>query len=168
VLNWPLRQPIFTMVKMLRIKSDRLGFVEYREAEIITFTDGLVGFPDYNQFILYSELELKPFQWLVSLESQSVSFLVVDPFLFFPEYQIERKKIQDIIGGGGELHYIRAFVIVTIAEDFIRSTANLLGPIVMNMATMRARQLVLDDPRYTTRHLLFRKLLEDVEKAETG
>jgi flagellar assembly factor FliW len=143
------------MVKTLRAKNDRLGFVEYH-------------FPDYNQFVLYTAPELKPFQWLVSLESHSLSFLVVDPFLFFPEYQLERNKMLDVIGGGGELHYVRAYIIVTIAEDFVRSTANLLGPIVMNMATMRARQLVLDNPEYTTRHLLFRKLLDDVEKAETG
>jgi len=145
-----------------------LGLVEYEERDILTFPDGLVGFPDHKQFILCGEQDLKPFQWLVSLESPDLSFLVVDPYLFFPDYSIGRERMLDLAGRGEEVHYVRIFAIVTIDEDFIRSTANLLGPLVVNLASRRGRQLVLDDTRYTTRHLLFRKLLDDVEKAETG
>ncbi len=42
--------------------------------------------------------------------------------------------------------------IVTIAED--RATANLLGPIVVNTRTRRARQVVLADSTWSTKELL--------------
>jgi len=44
--------------------------------------------------------------------------------------------------------------IVTLPARLEEMTANLLGPIVVNVRTRRAKQVVLDDPRYHTRHRL--------------
>jgi flagellar assembly factor FliW len=152
----------------VRVRSNRLGLLEYTMEDILTFPHGMVGFPEYKQFIVHKDADLEPFMWLVSLESADLSFFVVDPFLFFPDYEISLDKVRCLLNSDAELALIRVYVIVTIHEDFIRSSANLLGPVVINSQTRKGRQLVLDDPRYTTRHPLFSKLLDDIARAETG
>jgi hypothetical protein len=46
------------------------------------------------------------------------------------------------------------FVIVNKVDDLL--TGNLQGPLVVNVETRQARQLVLSDRRYSTRHPLMR------------
>jgi len=152
----------------VRVRSNRLGLLEYAVEDILTFPHGMVGFPEYKQFILHEDADLEPFKWLVSLESADLSFFVVDPFLFFPDYEVGLETVRGLVDSASELEVIRVYVIVTIHEDFIRSSANLLGPVVVNSQTRKGRQLVLDDPRYSTRHPLFSNLLNDMAKVETG
>ena len=45
------------------------------------------------------------------------------------------------------------YVIVTLNKvEFSLSTANLLGPILVNIRTKRGKQIILDDGRYSTKH----------------
>ena len=51
-------------------------------------------------------------------------------------------------------NYSQVFVIVNKVGDLL--TGNFQGPLVVNVANRRARQLVLSDKRYSTRHPLMR------------
>ena len=54
------------------------------------------------------------------------------------------------------------YAILTLAGTEIRDlTANLMAPIVVNAATRRAKQIVLDRSPYTTKHRLFPHAKED-------
>ena len=48
----------------------------------IEFPQGLFGFENCKNFSL-TEAEYKPFCWLQSEDDKTLSFLVVDPFIFF-------------------------------------------------------------------------------------
>ena len=63
--------------------SERFGKIEYNEAEVIRFPQGIVGFPDMTLFFLYADDRVAPLAWLHSLDDANLAFLVVDPFLFF-------------------------------------------------------------------------------------
>jgi flagellar assembly factor FliW len=45
-------------------------------------------------------------------------------------------------------------LIVTIPTDPTRMTVNLMAPVVVDLRTRRAKQIVLDDPRCAPDHLV--------------
>jgi flagellar assembly factor FliW len=52
---------------------------------------------------------------------------------------------------------ILLYVIVTIRENPLESTANLVGPIVINRTRRIGKQIIIDDERYTTQEPILRK-----------
>ena len=120
------------------------------------FDGGLPGFPDVRRFVLVRlGDELSPFSVLRSVDSpddpSGVEFVVTHPGLFFPDYAPE---IDDDTAGRLELESADdalLLVIVTVADPVATSTANLLGPIVVNRHTRRAAQAVLATSGYELR-----------------
>jgi flagellar assembly factor FliW len=126
------------------------------------FAGGLPGFPDVRRFVLVRlGDELSPFSVLRSLDDapehpDGIEFVVTHPGLFFPGYEPE---IDDDIAGRLELASADdalLLVIVTVADPVAASTANLLGPIVVNRHTRAAAQAVLGNSGYATREALVR------------
>ena len=108
------------------------------------FAGGLPGFPDARRFVLVRlGDEASPFSVLRSLDDgeddrPGLEFVVTHPAMFFPDYEPE---IDDDVAGRLELKSAEdalLLVIVTVADPVSASTANLLGPIVVNRHT-RAR-----------------------------
>lgn len=120
------------------------------------FASGLPGFPEARRFVLVRiGDELSPFSVLRSLDSGSdVEFVVTHPGLFFPDYAPE---IDDDTADRLELKSgddALLLVIVTVTDPVAASTANLLGPIVVNRHTRAAAQAVLGASGYNTREAL--------------
>ena len=123
------------------------------------FASGLPGFPDARRFVLVRlGDELSPFSVLRSLDGpddpSGPEFVVTHPGLFFPDYEPE---IDDDTAARLELKSADdalLLVIVTVADPVAASTANLLGPIVVNRHTRAAAQAVLGSSGYATREAL--------------
>lgn len=143
--------------------SERFGKISYEEAEVIRFPQGLIGFPDMTRFFLYAQEEVAPLAWLHSLDDGNLAFLVVDPFTFFPEYEVRVKLPSALRRQMGENADLRVLSIVTIHPDFARSTVNLLGPLVINARTHNAWQVILEDDELSTRHCLFPESMADAD-----
>ena len=127
-----------------------------QELPELHFASGLPGFPELRRFMLVRiGDELSPFSVLRSLdESTEVEFVVTHPGLFFPGYEPE---IDDDTANRLELKSADdalLLVIVTVADPVASSTANLLGPIVVNRQTRAAAQAVLGNSSYATRETL--------------
>ena len=131
------------------IESDQLGAVEVDETKVLTFPDGLLGFPDVTRFALVDAGDDGTYFWLQALDDPQLAFLAAVPWAFFPEYEPELSTSdQDAL----ELTDARDAIVLcllTITEDAV--TANLLGPLVVNAVTRTGRQIVLGDSDYTTR-----------------
>ncbi|MGC9327985.1 MAG: flagellar assembly protein FliW [Candidatus Hinthialibacter sp.] len=137
-------------------------------SEILTFPEGLLGFGRFHQYAILQDPEETPFLWLQSIEKADLSFVIVDPFLFFPGYDIQVKtaELDDI-----ELHDLSksiVYVILTIPKNPMNLTANLRGPLVVNSEAKLAKQFVLIDDRYHTRHFLLRDVPPYLSHAPSG
>lgn len=122
----------------------------------LEFAAGLPGFPEAHRFVLVRLGDPdSPFSILRSLDQPDLEFVVAPPGIFFPDYEPE---IDDSVAGRLSLQSADdalLLVIVTVAEQPSKSTANLLGPIVVNRHTRSAAQAVLDAGRYATKEALF-------------
>jgi flagellar assembly factor FliW len=134
----------------LRVVTKAFGAVEVDERQSITFPAGLYGFEQERSFVLLDGKQ-KPFYWLQSVQQASVAFVVLDPFSFRPDYEIDITDAERESIGLDSPQQALPFVIVTIHPSGLL-TANLQGPVVVNRHNHLARQVILTDPRWKTRH----------------
>ncbi len=89
------------------------------------------------------------FWWLQSTEDADLAFVVTDPNLFVPNYQvpIKAEQLQDM--GIDSIESAQVFVIVNKRGQTL--TGNLQGPLVINVPGRSGEQLVISDRRYNTR-----------------
>ncbi len=121
----------------------------------INFPQGLYGFEGFTDFTL-SLSEVESILRLQSDEDSGLSFFMIDPFLFFNTYEIdvddETVAILDI--DNPEDVYVLAIITIAQVKPAI-VTANLQGPVVINRKNKKARQIVLLDTKWKTKHNLF-------------
>ncbi|MFC1855852.1 flagellar assembly protein FliW [Thermodesulfobacteriota bacterium] len=140
----------------MKINSTKFGEIEYEESAVITFSDGLLGFGANKKFLMLNAEENSPFKWLLNVEDPELAFLVIDPYLFEPDYDFALSKDDsNELGITVKEDYV-VLVIVVVQEDPTKSTANLLGPIILNIKNQKAKQLVLNNTKYTTKHSLMK------------
>lgn len=125
--------------------------MENKVVQKITIPEGLFGFEENTCYILESS-EYEPFMWLRSEEEKTLSFLVIDPFLFKQDYEIDvdDASLKEI--GIESPADVTVMVIVTLPAEKGPVTANLQGPLVINKKTGVAKQVVLGDSRWSTKH----------------
>lgn len=138
----------------MRIQTTRFGEVEINDAAILTFPQGLYGFEQRRQFCLIDHRPDSPLKWLQSVEDPALAFVVMNPFEYFPDYEV---LIPDDEADELELtdpNQTIVLTIVAIPGDPYQMTANLIAPLVINGDTKRARQIILSGKRYSTKHRL--------------
>ncbi len=136
------------------IETSRFGAVEVDENRLIHFPKGILGFPKQTQYALIQTGYQSSFYWLQSVDRPDLAFVVCDPRLFVSDYRIPIKADEMESLGLSEPSDAQVFVIVNRVDELL--TGNLQGPLVINYESRVAKQLVLSDSRYTTRHPLMR------------
>ena len=116
----------------------------------ITFPAGLPGFPQAHRFVLAPWGPAgSPFLLLSSTEDPEIGFVVVPPWVFYPEYEFELDTGTAERLGLNASDDAVVFAVVTLRERPEDSTLNLLGPIVVNRFTHEAAQVVLPSAGYS-------------------
>jgi flagellar assembly factor FliW len=124
--------------------------VEASVAEIV-FADGMVGCPEWRRFRLSPDPDGGPVMLLQSLDEETVSLLVSSPAAIYPGYR-PRLGSEDLVALDlADVASARLYCVLTVRQNPLTITANLLGPIVVNPATGAARQVVLAETNYPTR-----------------
>ncbi len=137
---------------MTVVNTHRFGSLEIPDEKIITMERPVLGFEQLSRFCLVEAPEIAPFMWLQSCEDPAVSFFVVNPVLFFPDYRIEvnSKEIAEL--RIAKVESVEIYAIVTLADDPSQVSVNLQGPILINTENNLAKQLVLVNSQYQVRH----------------
>src|SRR5258705_9524220 len=136
------------------IATTRFGRLEVNEERIISFTKGLLGFPQYQRFALIQTGQENYFFWLQSVDEPSLAFVVTDPSIFFKDYDVPIREETQADLRLSDPQFAQVFVICNKVDEWL--TGNLLGPIVVNAQNRLAQQVVLTDKKWTTRQPLMR------------
>ena len=129
----------------------------YSKEDIITFPSGIPGFEKNKSFVLVSIPDYTPFEWLVCVDGSPLRFAVINPLMFKPDYapKIQKEQLEEM--GFVKPEDVLLFVVVTINENPLESTANLVGPILINKARRIGKQVIVEDDQYTTQEPILRK-----------
>ena len=129
----------------------------YSKDDTISFPSGIPGFEATRQFVIVSIPEYAPFEWLVCIDGIPLRFAIINPLLFDPTYEpkMAREQLSDLAVEKPE--DILIYSIVTVKENPLDSTANLVGPLIINRVRRLGKQIIIDDERYTTQEPIIRK-----------
>jgi flagellar assembly factor FliW len=140
------------------VKTGSFGEITVQPEEIITFEQGLLGFPDCKRFCLYDAGDDTLILWLQSLDDPQIAFPVLEPRVFKTDYvvrlsalELRELKLQTV-------NESAVFNVLTIPEDVTQMTANLKAPLVINLRAQVARQVVLQENEYAIKHSMFKEL----------
>ena len=132
--------------------------IEVEEADVISLTQGLIGFPTLRKYVILKYDEAMPFQWFQCLEDPYLAFVIINPLIFRPDYRV---KISREEVAGLEINdpaSVIVHTIVTIPPDPGMITANLQAPILINNENRLGKQVILLEQEYTTQHLILEEL----------
>lgn len=139
----------------MKINNKYFGEVEYLPEEKIYFPEGLFGFEEQKDFLpIPFEDGSDTLICLQSLTDENISFVLLNPFSFFADYDPKISEADRSAIGSPKDEDISYYVIAVIREQITDSTANLKAPIAVNFKTRDARQIILENPVYTFRHSL--------------
>ena len=130
---------------VVQVSSIVFGDLELPESSIFTFNDGLHGFAAHKQFALVPAAREGLF-WLQSLAHRDIAFLLVDPFIAKSGYEVDLGATERLALGLASPDDVMILAIVTISSvDGELPTANLRGPIVINVQSRLGKQVVTTD-----------------------
>lgn len=135
------------------VKSRFLGELNIDESKIITFEDGILGFENIKEYCIASIPQKEGFYLLQSIEDENISFILINPWDTFKDYEIDIEdshlKLMDI----EESSQLAVYSIISFKKNDI--TANLLAPVVINAETKKGVQIVLHSSEYKTKHSIY-------------
>ena len=141
----------------MKVATKAYGLIDVNETQKIVFPQGLLGFETFRDYVLL-DAERQPFYWLQSLDVEQIAFVLINPFLFRPDYEMNIDNEELLPIGITDPGKALIFSIVTILSDGSPMTANLQGPLVINRDNKHGIQAVLTDSRWKTKHDILAEL----------
>jgi flagellar assembly factor FliW len=141
-------------VAVQSIPSALFGPLSVPAERVFTFDRGILGFPSYQEWVVIDGSRTGT-AWLQSVDHEAITFLLVDPFAAFETFSIDLAPADLARIGATHASDVLVFALVTLPRDrFNDATANLQGPLVLNIRTRRGMQFVLEDGRWDVRERL--------------
>lgn len=130
---------------------------------VFRFPTGIPAFEDVKEFVFLCKPDTQPFVFMQALPPAELVFVCVDPFLIYPGYT---PRI-----GAADARFLHLdnmadallLNICTITPDARDITANMQGPIVINLRSCIGKQVICDDQNYPIRYRIW-DALEAVER----
>ncbi len=132
-----------TSLEPMLVETTRFGPIEVDEERIISVDEGIPGFRDLQRFTLVDVEGDQPFFWVQDVDDGELAFLAVVPWDYFPDYTFTLSDDDEFALGVESVDEVLVLSIVTVDRENESVSANLLGPLVVNHRTRRARQVVV-------------------------
>lgn len=139
------------------IENTRFGTIEVEANKIITMPAGMPGFPGRQRFVILEREETRPFYWYQSVDTPDLAFVILNPYLFEPDYAVDLKPVlREMAWQSDGQDCLKLYVVVNAANGTPEKiTANLMGPILINTKRYEAVQMVLPNSPYSHKHPIF-------------
>jgi flagellar assembly factor FliW len=138
---------------MTAVDTRLFGAIEIPDEQRITMSDGIIGFSSCREFALIPAGP-ENFYWLQSLENATLAFLLVDPFPYFDSYSIDVPDTVVSRLSASRADDVSVLAVLTLAGEGQGATANLQGPILINLSKKVGEQYVAQNSAYSTREMI--------------
>ena len=149
----------------MTIETRLFGEITIADEKLITFPEGIVGFPFMKQFALIRDEENKDsaIMWLQSMEEPQFALPVIEPNLIEANY--DPMVDDEYLSPVGEItpEQTYSLVTITVPPEIEKMTANLKAPIVINMSNNKAVQIIVEHD-YQVKH----PICETLKKRKEG
>lgn len=140
------------------VKTKYFGEIDLDEKKIVTFDNGMMGFENYKKYAILYDIEKEQksaISWLQSLEEQELAFPVINPFFADENYNptVNDEYLEEL--GAFENEDLVILLTVTVPEDIEKITANFKAPILINAATGKGCQVIVENPEYKIKQEIY-------------
>lgn len=128
------------------INTRIFGEVTVDDEKLIHFPNGIVGFPELQDFALIHDAEKGNqggIRWMQSVQEPSFAMPVVDPLVAKEDYNPAVED--DLLKVIGESDDPLVLVTITVPSDLTKMSINLKAPIVINVDNRKAVQVILEE-----------------------
>ena len=142
----------------MKITTKIFGEIEIADEKIITFENGIIGFPELKRFALLHDGEKGTnvgIRFLQSLDEPGFAMPVMDPLVVKPDYDPEVND--ELLASAGNINAdnILVLVTVTVPNDLTQMSVNLQGPFVINVEEHKACQIIVEDGDYPVKFPIY-------------
>ena len=142
----------------MKINTVRFGEIEIEKERIFKFTLPIIGFNELKDFVILDLNKDSFFKWLQSVEDPALAFPIVSVFSMNVDYSID---LPDNVVETLKIENVESLLVMNIAsipqENPQGTTINLLAPIIFNLDTHLAGQVILSGSGYDISFPLFKK-----------
>ena len=121
------------------------------DGTLLSFPKGLVGFPQFTAYRLFEPKDGFPLKFLQAVGAEEVSFTCIDPVSIKSDFEVPLASEDAEALGLETPEDAMVLTLVVVPENPRRMTANLAGPLVINIKTKRGFQIVLNAEQYPLR-----------------
>ena len=152
----------------MQMMTRAFGEIEIDESKVIEFPGGIIGFPDLQHFVLLYDEEQgsNTVKWLQSVEEPGFAMPVISPLIVKDDYNpsVDDELLKPL----GEMNDDDMIVLVTmtIPHEIEKMTVNLRGPVIINSATCKGCQIIIDSDEYKVKYPIYDKLAEAKKQKE--
>ncbi|MBR1486198.1 MAG: flagellar assembly protein FliW [Synergistaceae bacterium] len=148
-----------------KIETSRFGTVSYSENEILFFPRGIPAFETKHEWILAGNDDIAV-KWLQSLDDGDLALPVTSPDAIQPDYNARIPEDELRLVGSVNPSDLALLIVVSIPESAPwNMTANLRAPILINLKTHKAVQVIALNEEYPIRHMVFPEDVREKMKA---
>ena len=150
----------------MQINTKRFGLIEIEDEKIITFENGIIGFPELKHFTMIHDAEEGSeavIRFLQSIEEPAFAMPVINPLVVKEDYNPEVND--ELLASAGNLTEDNTLILVTITipSDLTKMSVNLQGPFVINVDERKACQIIVEGGQYPVKYPIY-----DILQARKG
>lgn len=148
------------------IKTLRFGEVSYSPEDLLTFPRGIPAFEDKHNWILAGN-EDSAIKWLQSIDDGALALPVTSPDAVRPDYNARIPEDELKLIGTTNPADLALLIVVSIPKNAPwNMTANLRAPILIDLKTRKAVQVIALNEEYPIRHIIFPEDVREKMKAQ--
>lgn len=142
----------------MKINTRIFGEIEISDDKIITFPNGIIGFPEMKRFALLHDEEKGTkagIRFLQSVEEPGFAMPVMDPLIVKPDYDPEVEDELLAVAGNITSENLLVLVTVTVPGDLTKMSVNLQGPFIINIEENKACQIIVENADYPVKFYIY-------------
>ncbi len=126
------------------VKSTRFGPIDASQGDVILLPNGLIGFESTRYWLILPDADNPDIAWLQSTAQPQIALPIISPRKFLPDYKvaINDRQIEVLRARNSD----RLFVMLILSKTGKTITANLRGPIIINLTQRLGVQCILNEP----------------------
>lgn len=138
----------------MRIQTKFHGKLEIQPNQTWSFPKGIPGFEDENQFALLPIEGNDMFQVLQSTTTFDIAFIVANPYTLVDDYSFDVDEPTVTLLNIEKEQDVFVLSVISLKEPFESSTINLQAPLIFQTTTKKAKQMILNDNKFSVRHTI--------------
>ncbi|WP_432357507.1 flagellar assembly protein FliW [Sporosarcina sp. UB5] len=138
----------------MNIETKFHGKIDIQPEQLWNFPKGIPGFEEEKEFALLPIEGNDTFQVLQSTNTPSVAFIVTNPYTLVDDYSFDIDEPTIELLAIEKTEDVFVLGILTLKQPFETSTINLQAPLIFQINIRKAKQMILNDSRFKTRHTI--------------